>query len=65
MTAVQQDLYLEVTCCVIPPASAIVEVIPNSEREVDVRDMPPTVSLILPWPPGDDKPVMHSIVILN
>ena len=41
----------------------MVEVMPNYEREVDVKDVPPKLSLILTWPHGDDKPVMHSVVI--
>ena len=40
----------------------MVEVMPNYEREVDVKDVPPTLSLILTWPHGDNKPLITRVV---
>ena len=38
----------------------MVEVMPNYEREVDVKDVPNTLSLFLTW---RRQPVMHSVVL--
>ena len=79
VTAAQQELCVEVTCCAISPASAIqlemchflmVEVMPNSDREVDDKDVPIIllfllsffISPSLPWPCGDVKPFIGRVV---